>query len=218
MKTLTDRFLSEKDKEQVRAAVGRVEQQTAGEIVPMVTSESADYPLANVTGATVFALPIALLLTPVVGGMLWVGDQNMWVLVFIFAVLYALSYFAIDQVPAIKRLFISREEMEEKVESAAMSAFYQQGLYRTRDATGVLIYISVFEKKVWVIADQGINQKVGTDQWNGIVSHIVEGIKQSRQTAAICEAIEMVGNLLKDSFPVRPDDQDELSNLILDES
>lgn len=218
MKTLTDRFLSEKDKEQVRAAVGRVEQQTAGEIVPMVTSESADYPLANVSGATVFALPIALLLTPAVGGMLWVGDQNMWVFLLIFAVLYAALYFGIDHIPALKRLFVSKDEMEEAVESAAMSEFYRQGLYRTRDATGVLIYISVFEKKVWVIADRGINKKVGTDQWNGIVSHIVEGIKQNRQTAAICEAIEMVGDLLKDYFPVRPDDEDELSNLILDES
>ncbi len=59
------------------AAVKEAEKLTSGEIVPMVVSASYRYPMANVIGAAVLAHPISLMLTPLVGGRLWVGTQNM---------------------------------------------------------------------------------------------------------------------------------------------
>ena len=102
------------------------------------------------------------------------------------------------------------------MEEAATTQFFNQGLYRTRDETGVLVLISVFERKVWVLADRGINTKVETGQWDDIVKMIVDGIKQNRQTDAICEAVEKIADLLKTHFPIKPDDTDELKNLIIE--
>lgn len=82
--------------------------------------------------------------------------------------------------------------------------------------TGVLIFISIFEHKVWVLGDRGINSKVTPDQWGAIVTALVAGMKEKRAAEALCTAVSGVGDILKEHFPVRPDDVDELSNLIID--
>jgi putative membrane protein len=45
---------------------------------------------------------------------------------------------------------------------------------------------------------------------------ITDGIKQKRPADAICEAVEKIGELLKTYFPIKPDDTDELKNLIIE--
>jgi putative membrane protein len=106
--------------------------------------------------------------------------------------------------------------MEEEVREAALTSFFKEELYKTRDETGILIFISVFEHKVWVLADKGINAKVPENHWEGIVSHVTEGIKSQRQGDAICEAVTRIGKTLKAHFPVKPDDINELKNLIVE--
>ena len=114
--------------------------------------------------------------------------------------------------------FFSEREVEEEVQEAAITTFFNEGLYRTRDETGVLMLISVFEHKVWILADKGINAKVQDGQWEDIIRRLIHGIKQKRQADSICEAVEEIGAILKSHFPVKPDDTDELKNLIIGNS
>ena len=216
MKNLAQKFLSEANRDKIKKAVSQVERKTSGEIVPMVVSSSYHYPMANVIGATAFALPVSILLTLFLGGLIWLGTWNMWLFIALFTVSFLVFHFLLDQIPGLKRVFVSEKEIAEEVAEAAMIAFYREGLYRTRDETGVLIFISVFERKVWVLADRGINQKVDESQWQAVVRHIVEGIKNKRQGEAVCEAVEMVGRILETHFPVKKDDTDELQNLIIE--
>ena len=69
----------------------------------------------------------------------------------------------------------------------------------------MLIFISLFERRVWVLADRGINRKVTPGRWDEIVSCIVQGIKQKRGAEAVCAAVANVGKLLADHFPLRDD-------------
>jgi putative membrane protein len=217
MKDLAKSLLSDTDRQKVMAAVKEAEKLTSGEIVPMVVSASYRYPMANVIGAVALALPISLILTPLVGGRLWVGTQNMWLFLGFLTLLFVVFHEIVKRTYWLKRWFISQREMDEEVEEAALTGFYKEGLYRTRDETGVLVFISVFEHKVWILADRGINQKVDKDQWADIVKIIVDGIKHKRAAESICEAVAKIGDLLKKHFPIRPDDTDELINLIVDE-
>jgi putative membrane protein len=217
MKDLAQKFLSDDERTRVTEAVKAAEQLTAGEIVVMIISASYHYPMANVIGAAVFALPLALILTTLTGEWLWIGGQNMWLFLGWLAGLFILFHEIIKRWAWLKRRFISEREFNEEVQEAATTQFFNQGLYRTRDETGVLVLISVFEHKVWVLADRGINDKVEADQWDEIVKMIVDGIKQNRQTEAICEAVEKIGDVLKTNFPIKPDDTDELKNLIIEE-
>ena len=217
MKDLAQKFLSDDERARVTEAVRAAEKLTAGEIVVMIISASYHYPVANVIGAAVFSIPLALILTTLTGEWLWIGGQNMWLFLGWQAVLFILFHEVIKRWAWLKRRFISERELNEEVQEAATTQFCNQGLYRTRDETGVLVLISVFEHKVWILADRGINAKVKEGQWDDIVKTIVDGIKQDRQTEAICEAVETIGELLKSNFPVKPDDTNELKNLIIEE-
>jgi putative membrane protein len=216
MKNQVKQFLSDDQRARVNAAVGKAEKLTAGEIVVMFISASYHYPMANVIGATTFAIPLALIFTPVIGGWLWIGNQNMWLFLGLFTVIFILFHEIIKRTLWLKRYFISRKEIDAEVKEAAVTHFFNHGLYRTRDKTGVLVLISVFERRVWVLADQGINAKVPEGHWESIVKMITDGIKQKRATDAICAAVEKIGDLLKVHFPIKPDDIDELENVIID--
>lgn len=216
MKDLAKQFLSDDDRRRITSAVKDAEKRTSGEIVPMIASASYEYPMANVIGAAVIALPVAIAVTDLAGNWLWIGGQNMWLFMGAFSVLFAVCHFIVKRSPWLKRWFVSRREMDTEVEEAAVTRFYREGLHRTRDETGVLIFVSVFERRVWILADRGINDKVTKDHWEGPVKTITEGIRQRRQGEAICEAVTAVGQLLAAHFPIKSDDRDELDNLIVD--
>lgn len=217
MKNLAKRFLSKSDRDSIVTAVKDAEKLTAGEIVPMVVSASYHYPMADVIGAAALALPASLIVTPLVGGWLWIGTGSMWLFLGFFTVLFIAFHEIVKRSLWLKRLFISQREIDEEVEEAAITGFYREGLYRTRDETGVLIFISVFEHKVRILADRGINEKVEQGWWDDVVRIIIDSIRHQRQAQGICEAVKKVGELLKVHFPVQPDDTDELNNLIVKE-
>lgn len=215
MKNLAEKFLSPQEQAQINSAVQAAEEKTSGEIVCMVHSSSYHYPMANVIGATTLALPLALVLTPLLGGWLWMGTQNMWLFLSCYSILFGLAYPCIRQITWLKRLFISQKDMSAEVEEAAITNFFQHGLYRTRDATGVLVFISVLEHKVQVLADHGIDAKMPPGAWDTIVADLTHGIKDGQAATAICHAVAAIGNMLAENFPVRPDDEDELKNIII---
>ncbi|MBN1906659.1 MAG: TPM domain-containing protein [Deltaproteobacteria bacterium] len=211
-----EKFLNEQDREKIDNAVKEAERDTSGEIIPMVVSGSYHYPMSNVLGGIVFAFPLSLVLTYFLGGWLWIGHYNLWLFLGIIILLFILFYQMVKHTPNLKRFFISDKEIDEEIEEAAITAFFREGLYRTRDETGVLIFISVFEHRVQVLADRGINAKVKEGEWDAIVKMITEGIKNKNQAEAICKAIGEAGRILKEYFPRRADDKDELKNLIVE--
>jgi putative membrane protein len=89
-------------------------------------------------------------------------------------------------------------------------------LHRTREETGILIYLSVFEGKAWVLGDRGVNAAVPPGFWQEVVGQVVAGIKADRPAAAICAAVGRIRGVLAEKFPVAPGDTNELPNLVVD--
>lgn len=218
MKHLAQNFLTEQEYKEIDAAVKAAEKLTSGEIVCLIQGSSYHYPMSEVIGAAALALPAALILTPVMGAWLWLGTQNMWIFLSILLVVFTLGHWLVRHTPRLKRMFISSREIAEEVEEAAVTNFFRHGLYRTRHGTGVLLFISVFERRVWVLADQGINAKIDPGRWEAIVSRMTRGIREGRTVQAICTAVQTVGGILQEHFPIAQDDTDELDNIILSDS
>jgi putative membrane protein len=172
MTTLAQRFLTREEQERINEATRLAESRTSGEIVPMVVSASHDYPLASVVGAAIFALPPALLLTPYIAAPLWLGHQDMWIFLALFCLFALPAHALIGRIPALKRLFLTSSQVDEEVREAAITAFFAEKLYKTREENGILIFISVFEHRVWVLADSGINSRINPGQWQEVVDHI----------------------------------------------
>lgn len=215
MTTPAEKFLTQAEQEKVTSAVHQAEQKTSGEIVPMVVSESHHYPMTSAIGGVIISLPIALLLTSYTGSLLWLGPQNVYLFLAFFSLLLFPASMIVSRVNLIRRFFLINSQVEEEVEEAAITSFYGEGLYRTRDENGILIFISLLEHRVWVLGDRGINEKIDPDRWQQIVAELTLGIKQGRQCEAICEAVHQTGEILKDHFPIKDDDQDELHNIII---
>ena len=220
MKNLASKFLTEQDKHAVQTCVAEVEKNTSGEIVPMVVSSSYHYPMSNMIGGLIISLLIAIGVTLAYsirkswGG---VTAMDIWLFPAVFAVAFLLFYELVKRIPGLKRIFITKAEIAEEVEEAALSAFYRNGLDNTRDRTGILIFISVFERQAYVLADEGINAKVDKAVWQGVINLVVNGIKQHKQAEGICKAVRRCGELIREHFSIKADDTNELGNLIIED-
>lgn len=218
MKNLAIKFLTEEEKREIETCVKEVEKNTSGEIVPLVVSASYHYPMSNMIGALIFGLLISVVVTLVFsirkswGG---VTALDLWLFPAVFAVSFLLFHELIKRISWLKRIFITKAEINEEVEEAALTSFYRNGLNNTRDRTGILIFISVFERRAFVLADEGINAKVDTGVWQEIVGTVVQGIRQRRQAQGICRAVRRCGDLIRKAFPIKSGDTDELDNLIV---
>jgi len=217
MKDRMERFISKADRENIEACVREAESRTRGEIVVMIVPRSYRYPMADLIGAAAFSFPAAVAVTPALGGLFWAGPSNLWVFLAILIPLFVVFHQAIKRVHWLKRWFISGKEMEDEVREAAHIQFFRKGLYRTREETGVLIYVSVFERKVWVLGDRGINAAIPEGHWAGVVATIVQAIKGGKPAEGICQAVTEVSRILQEKFPIRPDDRNELGNLMVED-
>jgi len=204
MKKPTKKFLSAADRKKIQKSVEAAGQQSSGKIAAMIVSASRPYPMANVLGATALSLPLSLVFTPIIGEGIGLYAQDMWVFAALFSLLFSLLYPVIDLFPWFKRVFISAADIAAAAEEAAATAFFKEGIYRAKNDAGVLIFISILERRVFLLAGRGINGKVTPNQWQRIVRHIISGIRQNRRAEAIREAVDMIGKLLKTHFPVGP--------------
>ncbi|HEX5682105.1 MAG TPA: TPM domain-containing protein [Desulfobacterales bacterium] len=209
-------FLTEAELEQIETCVREVERTTRGEIVVLVAPGSHHYPVADLRGAATFAIPAAVVLARTVGPLLWAGPHDLWIFLGFFFPLFFFCREIVTRLPRLKRLFVSEKEMGHEVREAATIQFFLKGLFRTREETGVLIYLSVFEGKVWVLGDRGVDAAVPPGFWQGVVDQVVAGVKEGRPAAAICTAVGRIRDVLVEKFPVAPDNTNELPNLIVD--
>ncbi|HOZ39354.1 MAG: TPM domain-containing protein [Flavobacteriales bacterium] len=106
------------------------------------------------------------------------------------------------------------DHIEDDVLDHAAFIFEELGMHRTRDRNGVLIYISVADRRVAVIGDKAINEAVPQGFWNDVVGVLKLHFAASRRADGLAEAVHMVGAKLQAFFPLRSDDSNELSNTI----
>lgn len=215
MKDPVAAFVSQAEQEAVEACVREVEARTRGEIAVMLVPASDTYPMAALLGAAALSFPAALALTPLIGGLVWAGPANLWVFLSLLLPLFLGFHQLVGRMPLLKRLFVRPGDMEEEVAEAAHVAFCRKGLYRTREETGVLLYVSLFERRVHVLGDRGIHAAVTGKDWEEVVAEVTGAIKEGRAAEGICRAVQLVGRILEKTFPPRPGDRDELENVLV---
>jgi putative membrane protein len=214
MKPFTDA-----ERERIRQAVQQAERVTNGEIVPMIVPASALYREAGYRTGLIFALlTLALLLTIEIYWLSWgwhAGNAG-WLLLAA-VVSYGLGQW-LGRVPVVVRIVTSRERMAHKVTLRAEQAFYKHGLHNTKGRTGILILVSMLERRVHVLADKGINDHVPAGTWDGVVKGILDGIRAGQATEAICAAIAECGALLAQVSPADSrDNPNELPDTLIQE-
>ena len=92
----------------------------------------------------------------------------------------------------------------------AKEVFVKLGMHNTKDSTGVLIYAAVKDHKLAIVGDKGIHAVVGDDFWEKQKDTLIEHFSQRNYTEGLVKIIGMIGEQLKQSFPHRQDDKNEL--------
>ena len=203
-----ENFFTEAEQERIHQAVIDAEAKTSGEIVPVLVTSSARYTEIELFGV-VTGLFLGMLL-----GWLWHDPWesyrvNLW------PVIGATLGFLSARIPAVKRRLVSKSRIAEAVNDRCMAAFTEHGLHYTRDHTGILIFVSLLEHQVEVLADRGINEKVEPGTWDEIVKTLTAGLKSGHACDAFCKAIDRCGEILAVHFPRQDDDRDELPNTLV---
>jgi len=190
-----DHLFDEAQRARVTGAVKQAEGQSRGQIVPVVVGRSDPYPEARfrggllgaalVTGAVLLWAPrpvtvAELLLVELAGGLLgaWAA---LW--------------------DPLERLLIGRQAMAQAVRSRALRAFHEQGLHRTVEGTGVLIFASLLEHQAVVLGDHGIHARMGDEGWAEAVGALVARMRRGQPTEGFVEAIGRCGAKLQAHFP-----------------
>ena len=94
----------------------------------------------------------------------------------------------------------------------AIEIFEALGMHATSAKNGVLIYVAVTDRKLAVIGDQGIHERVGEAYWQEIVASMLGHLRDARPRDGLIDAVRGVGEALRSHFPRGRDDRNELSD------
>jgi putative membrane protein len=199
-------MIPRQDHERIAAAIRSVEEKTSGEIV-CVLARTSSTPAAlpiMIAAVTALAVPwplVALTALPVL------RILSLQALTFIMLA-------TVLSLPRVRVALMPRAARRRIAYRAAMEQFVHRGIARTADRSGILIFVSLAEHYVRVIADEGIAAKVPQSRWQAAVDALIAHIREGRVADGFIAAIELCGHELAAHFPRKPSDRNELPNRI----
>lgn len=213
------KFLAEADLDRITEATRQAELRTSGEIVTVITTRSGSYTghvlLVAAVALAVFSVVYLALLGPVaalIRHVFWTFDARLALAVLVFgqALVFILAYSVLTAWPGLKRLIVSKRDQVDRVRRKAESDFFRHHVAATKGKTGVLVYISRFERRVELLVDAGIAAKVPQKTWESVVEGIVNSIKGKNFVEELGAQIVRIGEILHEEFPRRAHDINEL--------
>ena len=92
----------------------------------------------------------------------------------------------------------------------AIQVFKNLKMHKTELRNGTLVYLATADKKFAIVGDKGINEKVPENFWEDVKNEMSEQFKNNEFVTGISNAILKIGDKLKEFFPYKSDDINEL--------
>lgn len=201
--------ITEQDRQNIRQAIADVELNTSGELVTVVTRASDGYLFIPVLWAA-----LAALLVPFA---LWALEQSPGPeLSYLLQVGVFVSLGMLFRWPPLKMWLIPKAIKQQRSARMAREQFFNLNLHQTSGRTGVLIFVSLAEHYVEIIADKGINDVVPANAWDQAVAKFVQKVKAGQLAAGFITVVNDCGDLLKQYFPAAKDNKNELPNRLIE--
>jgi putative membrane protein len=220
--------LSEAERDKISAAVTAAEARTAGEIVTVVADRSDGYSdialawsvLVAFVALAVYALMPDFylgLIDRVAGG--WNHEWSRRGVLGLAATGAALKFFGTWLLllwPPLRFWLIPGPIKTHRVRARAVDLFKVGAERRTTGRTGILIYLSLRERRAEIVADEAIVGKVSPETWGDAMAAMLAHIKDGRLADGMCAAVEKVGAVLAEHFPRAEDDVNELPDRLIE--
>ncbi|MCG3136583.1 MAG: hypothetical protein HJJLKODD_00417 [Phycisphaerae bacterium] len=200
------RFLNAADRQAVEQAIAESEKQSAVQIVCAVATESGRYDRAEAFIGFLCAL-VGLVLVNIFYTELVQVDQQ-WgstpaPLIWQFMAVaggFVAGQLAASYLHPLRRLLVSHAEMEAEVARAGALVFHQQRLANTPLRGGVLIYVSLFERRVLILADQAAMAVLDQAGVEALRDLAVERLRRRQYRATLVDVVQEVGQRLCGAF------------------
>jgi putative membrane protein len=211
-------FIGEEGHKRIVAAIDAIDAKSDGEVYCLIARESSNYrevPLAWAAIAALLVPPLALMfgvdpnaLVRMAQG--WTAGQATLIQ---HQVVWALSNYAVGQaalfaivalvisIPAVRRLVTPPFLKAHRVRQVAAQHFTSTGIHLAPDQPHVLLYLSLAERRVEILADEPIHKIEGQKLWDEARAAIIAGMSGPDPAAGIVQAIEIVGAPLIQHFP-----------------
>jgi putative membrane protein len=200
-------LISPDDQKRIAHAIATAERATAGEIVAVVAESSGSYLASSFLWASVAALAVPL---PLIHWTWWPIQTIYIVQIAVFVILALLFTYQ----PL--RLALTPRTLKHRLaHQRALEQFFAQNLHTTPGRTGVLIFVSVAERYVEIVADAEINRHVPVETWASIVNELTGHISEGDASKGFIHAIEAAGKLLAAHFPPGTHHRDMLPNHLI---
>lgn len=107
------------------------------------------------------------------------------------------------------RVHIERRCKEDVLDRAAY-LFERLGIHKTEKRNGVLFYLAIDDHKFAILGDAGINAVTPDDFWDNIKEKMLAEFQEKRFSGGLELGILLAGEQLKEHFPYKHDDVNEL--------
>jgi putative membrane protein len=201
--------LGEEDMQKLHEALVAAERRTSGEILPVVLERSDPHPEACWLAALCAALGGSLALAP------WLPWSEPGLFVLCQLGLGALGYAGARLVPDVRRFFLSESRARAVSEEQAFQEFHRYELHRTEARSGVLLFVSLLERRVVVLADQGIDARVKPEHWANTIELVLAGIRRGSLLSGLVAGIQSAGEVLAEHFPSQEGDTNEIPDRVI---
>lgn len=207
-----EKYLSQNEKQQIEKAIEVLETQTEAEIVPVIVRRSSaigHVPLS----LTMLLVILTLMLEYPWKDLLWYQPWiYLWPVIIVGYFIFS-TYLA--RLKWIQKVFVPERDEVDQVHQRAHLEFYANKIYRTESGTGVLLFVSVMERKAVILADQTLAKKLPADIWDQPLQNFMQRLGQGLWGEAFVKAIEDCGTPLKTHFPITKPSAQELKNSLI---
>jgi len=199
--------LTPQDEARIAEAIRVAEQKTSGEIFCVMTAASSNYRFVPIARAAVIALAVPVPLYYFTS--LWAEE------IYLVQLAVFVGCAIIFSLPGLRHALVPRWIKRDRASAEAKRQFAAHGLHLTEARTGVLIFASLAERYVEIVADAGINAKVAPEVWDRAVQAMIDKIKEDQPVEGFIDAIRICGEVLAKHFPPGAANADELSNKLV---
>jgi putative membrane protein len=192
--------------DQLADCVREIETRTDAEIVIAVQARSGSYRHADYLWGAIlgFATLLFLLFSPFEFNHYWVAID---VVLF-----FAIGAYVSSRSNTLRRLLTTKEFRAEAVRQGAAAMFYEAGIANTDAEMGVLIYLSLLERRLELIADRGVLKAAPPLEWNEAVYELHRAGRVP-QLPTLLRRLRELGALLAEHLPPTGENPNELPDI-----
>jgi len=215
-------IINAEQRARVESAVSAAESKTSCEIVPVVATASGRYDRAEDLVGLWFAMVgavAAFLMFPgqsdhgTWGGIpLW-GQAGLLLLVML--VCFIVGAVLADRFQNLRRLFTPRSHMQKEVNLRARELFFDRRVHHTAGASGLLIFVSLYERTAVVLGDRSIVETLGEKFSEELCQRLTSSLRTQDVASAVCETIQHAAESLQTSLPRMDNDVQELPDTLV---